>query len=148
MILVTDTPDQIIKKFIEQHIPRCREYGLPDDGQSLGVFDEKAGHLVGGFYYHNWDPKAGVIEMSGASIRPRWFTRSILVSLFAYPFLGLGCQMVFMHHSVKDTQLAARLKQYGSSQHLIPRRYGRDEDGLISTLTIEDWKKHPFHKDR
>ena len=147
MILVTDCND-IIKTFIEQRIPRCREHGLPENGQALGVFDDKAGKLLGGFYYHNFDPHSGVIEMSGAADSKRWFNRSILVSLFAYPFLGLGCQMVLMHHSAKDTQLAARLKQYGSSQHLIPRRYGRDEDGLISTLTIEDWKKHPFHKDR
>lgn len=119
---------------------------MPDNGQAIGVVDEKAKRLIGGIYYHDYDPEAGVIEMSAAAIDKRWLTRKTLYGLFAYPFIGLGCQLVAARHSANDTALARVFRAYGFHQVVIPRLFGRDEDAIISTLTKEAWLANKFHK--
>ncbi len=146
MILVPDGPDRHIKQFIERGIPRCRERGLPEEGQAIGVVDEKSRRLIGGIYYHDFDPDAGVIEMSAAAISKRWLTRKTLYGLFAYPFIGLGCQLVAARHSADDAALARIFKAYGFHQVIIPRLFGRDTDAIVSTLTVEAWRENKFHR--
>ncbi len=144
MIRCVFEPQDALKHFIESHIPRCRERGLPDGGAAIGVINDDV--LVGGIYYHDYDPESGVLEMSSASTDKRWLTRSTLYTLFNYPFNELGCQMVAARHSAKDKALARIFKAYGFHQVTIPRLFGRDEDGIISTLTDDAWRANGFHK--
>jgi RimJ/RimL family protein N-acetyltransferase len=138
-------PKDAIKAFIEKNITRCRERGLPGRGACIGVINEK-NELIGGIYYHDFDPDAGVIEMSSAATDKRWLTRRTLYTLFSYPFNQLGCQMVAARHSTKDKALARIFRAYGFKQVIIPRLFGRDDDAIISTLTVEDWRSNGFHK--
>lgn len=137
-------PQEPIKAFIEAHIPRCAVRGLPSPGFAIGVIDGD-GNLVGGFYYHDYDPDAGVIEVSASSTDKRWLTRKTLLGLFSYPFNDLGCQLVAARHSAKDAPLARMFRAYGFKQVTIPRLFGRDDDAIVSTLTVEDWKDNGFH---
>lgn len=137
-------PREEIKAFIGANIPRCAERGLPPKGSAIGVV--KGDELIGGFFYHDYDPDAGVIEISGASTDKGWLTRLVLFTLFSYPFLDLGCQMVAMRHSANDKPLARMLRAYGFKQVVIPRLFGRHEDAIVSTLTVEDWLNNGFHK--
>lgn len=138
-------PQEPIRRFIEYHIPRCRERGLPDGGAAIGVVNDDE-ELIGGIYYHDFDPDAGTIEISSAATDRRWLTRSTLKVLFTYPFEGLGCQMVAARHSAKDKALARMFRAYGFKQVTIPRLFGRDEDGILSTLTDDAWRSNGFHK--
>ena len=138
-------PQEPLKAFIERNIPRCATRGLPQSGKAIGVIN-RANQLVGGFYYHDYDPDAGTIEISGASVEKRWLTKEILKGLFSYPFDGLGCQLVAMRHSAKDKALARMLRAYGFSQVTIPRLFGRDDDAIVSTLTVEDWRANRFNR--
>lgn len=138
-------PKEPIKAFIESHIPRCVERGLPGSGVAIGVIDDE-NNLCGGFYYHDYDPDAGVIEISAAATDKRWLTRRTLYSLFSYPFNELGCQLVATRHSVRDKPLARMFRAYGFKQVIIPRLFGRDEDAIVSTLTVEDWRANKFHR--
>jgi hypothetical protein len=38
-------------------------------------------------------------------------------------------------------------RAYGSKQVTVPLLFGSTEDGIISTLTIEDWRANRFHKE-
>ena len=118
--------------------------GLPrgfGNCKAIGVIDDD--RLVAGMVYSNWNPEAGVIEMSGASINPRWLTRPVLQAVFAYPF-EIGCQMVVMRVSENDKRLHRQLTSYGFKPHEIPRLRGRRESEIIFTLTDDDWKAGKF----
>lgn len=104
----------------------------------MAVYDDA--HLLAVVVYHNWDPKAGVIEISGAAESPRWLTRFVLKSLYAYPFDLLGCQMVVQRNAASNARVNGILARLGFRNHRIPRLRGRDEDEIIWTLTVEDWR--------
>lgn len=119
---------------------------MPGNSAAIGVADGN-NELIGGFVYHDYDPQAGVIEVSMASIDKRWWSRAILYGLLSYPFYQLECQMVGSRISASDLPLRRMLKAYGFSEYIIPRLFGREADGAICTLTIEAWQGNGFHKE-
>lgn len=136
---------EAVKRFVEQRIPRCEKRGLYPGGTGIAVADNDL--IIGGFYYHHFDPESGVVEISAAADDKRWLTRRVLYDLFSYPFDELGCQMVLLRHSANDKPLARMLRAYGFDQVTIPRLFGRNEDCIISTLTVEAWRNNGFHKE-
>lgn len=139
--------DQAVAAWVARHIPGC-ERGF-DTCRAMGVLDGE--RLVAGMVYHNWEPEHGVVEISGAAITARWLTRPVLWQMFAYPFQGIGCQMVLMRVSERNEQWNGRglprlLKAYGFDKHTIPRLYGRHEDGHVFSLTDDAWRDNGFHR--
>lgn len=103
------------------------------------------GEIIAVVVYHNWTPAQGIIEFTGTAENRRWLTRRVLHEMFSYPFSIPGIQMVFSRTS-ENQQHLRQLKAYGFNQVRIPRLYGRDEDGIINTLTIEQWRNNRFEK--
>lgn len=118
-----------------------------DFGECVGIGVDRDGELIGGFVFHNWSPDAGVIEVSFAGIDGRWLTRPVLHGVFSYAFDQLGCQMVCSRTPATLRRAARIARAYGFKQVTIPRLFGRTEDGIISTLTVEDWRANGFHKE-
>ena len=67
----------IVGPFVAAHIPHCGR-GFGDKIMTLGVVDGE--RLIGGLVFHNHDPEAAIIEISGAAIDPRWLTRETLAA--------------------------------------------------------------------
>jgi RimJ/RimL family protein N-acetyltransferase len=135
--------DKIVAQLVSRLIPF--EEGDFSPCVALGV--DRGGELIGGFVFNNWSPEAGVIEVSIAGVDRRWLDRSILFAAFAYPFEQLGCQMVCSRTPARLKPALRIARAYGFKQVTIPRLFGRDEDGIISTLTVEDWRANGFHKE-
>lgn len=128
--------DKTVADFVAAHIPGCaRGFSAC---RAIGVLNS-TGTLVAGVVYHDWNPEAGVIELSCAAMTPRWLTRSILRVIFAYPF-QIGCQMAVFRVSERNTRLHRQFDALGLRRHAIPRLYGRNEDGIVFTLTDDDWR--------
>ena len=125
-----------------QHIGLPRGFGKPY--VTMGVFD--GDRLVSVIVYNNWNPEAGVIEMHGAGITPRWLTRPVLAEMFAYAFDGAGCQTAVMRVSERNTRLLRMLTSYGFDHVLVPRLRGRDEGERIFYLTDDAWRSNRFHR--
>lgn len=144
--------EQLVGPWVAARIEGC-ERGFGEPGykfKALAVSDGK--DLVAGMVYHNWHPEAGVIEISGAASTARWLTRPVLWAMFSYPFDGIGAQMVVMNVSPENEMFNGRglkrlLKAYGFKEHLIPRLKGREKDGILFTLTDDDWRANGFHKE-
>lgn len=135
--------DADVERFISTLVPGCEDgFGA---SRSIGVIDQD-GRLLAGMAFHGWNPHARTIEFSGAAISPRWMTRAILHKLFAYAFDDVGCQMIVTRNSIKNTRLHRQLARYGFSRFDIPRLFGADEDGVVWTLTIEDWRMSDFYE--
>lgn len=128
--------DKTVADFVAQLIPNCGR-GF-SHCRAIGIIDSD-GRLVAGVVYHDWNPESGVIEMSAAATTPRWLTRGILCEIFSYPF-RIGCQMAVFRVSGKNTRLHRQFDALGLRRHPIPRLYGRNEDGIVFTLTDDDWR--------
>lgn len=131
-----------VERFVADLIPRCAEGFGPCN--AVGIINND-GLLVAGWVWHGWDVPAQTIEFSGASITPKWMTRSILHELFSYAFDLLGCQMIMTRNSEHNTRLHRQLSAYGFTRHDVPRLFGRSEDGVVWFLTDDQWRASAFY---
>jgi RimJ/RimL family protein N-acetyltransferase len=115
------------------------------DCTAIGVAEDE--RLIGGFVFHNYNPVTGVMEISFAGMSRRWLTREIIYAVFSYLFDQLGCQMAISRTPAGMKHALRMTRSYGFSQVTIPRLFGRNEDGIISTLTEEAWRANGFHKE-
>lgn len=113
---------------------------------TMGVIDR--GEVIAVVVYHNWSRRCGVIELSAAATTPRWLARPVLYSMFAYPFLHLGCRVVVLRVSERNQRMISIALRYGFTGYRIPQLRGPDEAEIILTLTAEDWQSNGFHDGR
>jgi len=125
-----------IARFVAQFAPpsgggygRCK---------TIGVIDQD-GKLIAGLVYFNYDPGAAVIEFGAAAVDRRWFNRVTYRRMFEYPFIECGCQMLFGRVRADNELLLSQLARLNFNLTYMPRMYGRDEDGVICTLTDDQW---------
>jgi hypothetical protein len=138
--------DEAVAHFVAQLIPSCRVRGFERNAKSIGIIDDN-GLLIAGLVYHNYDPVSEIIEISGAALPGKyWLTRETIKRMYQYPFLQVGCQMVFQRNSAEDERLLGMLATYDYTLIRVPRMLGRDKDGVICTLTYEDWANNRFNK--
>ncbi|QAX31314.1 GNAT family protein [Leisingera sp. NJS204] len=100
--------------------------------------------LVAGIVYHNFEPDAGVIEMSAFSTRRDWVSKSRLALLFQYPFEQLGCRAVVARHSEHNRRTRRIWAALGAEQTLVPDLRGPNEAEVIAVLTREAWHGSKF----
>jgi RimJ/RimL family protein N-acetyltransferase len=128
--------------FVSQRIWReKRSFGFYT---ALGVVD-KNNTIVAGMIYHNYEPDAGVIEVSGAADTARWLTKPVLWEMFDFPFNQLKCQTVAMRVDPSHKQLSRILPSYGFSKHILPRLRGRNKDECVYLLHDDVWRENGFH---
>ena len=139
--------DGAVARFVAQLIPHCDRRGFPKGVEAIGVLDD--GQLVAGLVYYWHNPVSGTIEMAAAALRGRyWLSRAIVERAFNHAFGRRGCQMVIMRVRADNGPLLKRLAAFGFDRYHIPRLYGRNADGVICTLTIDQWAVHPLNRHR
>jgi len=130
--------DVVVAGFVASMIPACRNRGF-GKCMTIGVID--GDELVAGIVYHNWNPEAGVIEISCAALPGRtWMTRETIKRAYQYPFLHLGCQMVMQMTAAEDTRLLRQLAALNYAFITLPRILGPEADGVVCLLTREAWQ--------
>lgn len=100
--------------------------------QAIGFLSD-AGTLEAGAVYHDWNPEKEAIEMSFASLNPRWVSRSTAMLIFGYPFAQLGCRVVY--GKTEEPIIVRIFKALGGDGYAIPGLW------TIVTLTAEQWSK-------
>lgn len=109
------------------------------ESRAIGI-QNRAGMLVGGVVYHNWTPHAGTIELSAGSLSAKWLTRRLIGQLLAYPFYACECQMLIGQTEKKNERDRKLMCGIGFREQHVPRLFGRDNDGILQTLTDDQWK--------
>jgi hypothetical protein len=138
--------DQIVSQFVAALIPHCRR-GFGPNIKTLGVVDNGDGSLVAGIVWHNWDPEAQILEISGAAIPgAQWLTRETLKHMYRFPFHVCNCQMVVQRTPADDERLLYMLSRYDYAFVTVPRLFGRHRDGVVCMLTREAWENNRFNK--
>jgi hypothetical protein len=122
--------DELVADFVAQMIPHVRRRGFGKACRAIGVVDAD-NELIAGFVYHNLSEEAGLIEISAAALPGRlWVTPETLKTMYQFPFLQCGCQMVL--HKVLSTN-ERMLRQFAALNCkliAIPRLFGRERDGV------------------
>jgi len=108
---------------------------------SLGCF--KDGKIAGATVFHDWNPEAGVMAMSGAG-DPGWMTLRHIFLAHWYIFEASNCQLSVMQVSERNDRMRKTAEHFGYTGHVIPRLRGRDEAEVIYTLPVEDWLESKF----
>ena len=106
--------------------------------KTIGMIDAE-GKLIAGLVYFNYDLEAEAIEFGAAAITPRWFTRATYRRMFEYPFVECGCQMLYGRVRAENEHLLSLLARVNFNLTMVPRMYGRSEDGVLCTLTDDQW---------
>lgn len=136
--------DTLVSQFVASLIPHCRR-GFGPNAKTIGVIDEQD-RLIAGLVYHNYDPEAEIIEISGAATTARWLSRGMVARMHQYPFHQCGCQMVAMRIPADNERLLRQLAVYDYVFTKVGRLFGRERDGVLATLTFEDWAANRFNK--
>jgi hypothetical protein len=136
--------DGIVSAFVARLIPHCQR-GFGFNIKTIGVIDD--GDLIAGLVYHNWDPEAGLIEISGAALPGEpWLSRETIRRMYQYPFHVCNCQMIAQRLPADDERQQRMLAAYGYMLIRVPRLFGRDRDGVLALLTAEDWAANKFNR--
>jgi RimJ/RimL family protein N-acetyltransferase len=139
--------DELVANFVASLIPECRERGF-GKCRAIGIADAE-GKLLGGLVYRNWCPELGTIEISGAALPgTNWLSRRTVQIMYDYPFYQVGCQMV-IKTTMADNEIVLRIMAaVGFTLHHIKRLGGRNRDGVVGTLTVEDWEQSRYNVNR
>ena len=140
--------DEAVAAFVAQFIPECRERGF-GKCKAIGVIDADTGNMLGGLVYRNWCPETGTIEISGGAMPgTNWLSRRTIQIMYDYPFYQVGCQMV-IKTTMADNMIVLRIMHaVGFDLHLVKRLGGRDKDGVLGTLTQEQWEQSKYNINR
>jgi len=112
--------------------------------QAMAVVD--GDELIAGVLFHNWEPEAGIIELTSASIDKRWITRPVLKAMFEYPFIECKCQAVVLRVADDNKPMHRIAKAYGFEHYIIPRLRGREANENVFVLTEENWRENKFNR--
>ena len=129
-----------VARWVAERIPGC-ERGW-DACVALRVYRDET---IGAVIFHDWNPEAGVMCMSGAG-EPGFLNRAILFAVHSYIFDAAKCQLAVMQVSERNERMRRIGLAYGYTETRVPRLRGRNEAEVIMTLTEEDWRASRFHR--
>lgn len=103
--------------------------------------------IIGACLFHNWDADAGVIELTSASLSPKWLSRPVLRAIFGYAFDELKCQAVVLRVDPDNVRMCRIASAFGFQRHDIPRLRGRDKAEALFILGDDEWRGGRFFKE-
>lgn len=103
--------------------------------KAMGVV--KDGTLRAGIVYHDWQPQHETISFSAFAVDRKWTDRKTIKAIFDYPFSF--CQMLWAQTDV-DNIPRSIFRKLGGQEIVVPRLFGRERDGVIMTLTDDQWR--------
>ncbi|HXV24190.1 MAG TPA: GNAT family protein [Alphaproteobacteria bacterium] len=124
MILTGQT--ETIVRWVEARLPGYRAFDAP---AGFGVLRE--GRLAAGVIFHNYDARAGDIELVIAADSPRWASREVFFAAFAYPFLQLGCRRVTARVPVANRRARRLVEGAGFTLEGLMRSAAQDGSDVL-----------------
>ena len=138
--------DEVVAKFVAQFIPECRERGF-GKCKAIGIADETG--MLAGLVYKNYQPELGTIEISAAALpETNWYSRRTIQVMHEYPFDQCGCQMVIITTMASNLIVQRILAAIGYDFYYMKRLGGRHQDGVVATLTDDQWQASKYNRNR
>lgn len=122
------------------HLSPCVAFGVT-------VNDELLAGVVYNSYRAGDSKSEPTIEVTMASISPRWCTRRHLAGLLSYPFRQLGCRRLHAVTEATNQPARAFLCHLGFKEEAILRGAYRACDGVLHAMLREEckwlWQEEP-----
>lgn len=142
IVPVYDHPEAV-KRFVALGLfGPDRDFGA---ATAIGFATEAEG-FIAGVVYHNWEPDAGVVELSAYSTRRDWLNRQRLRVLFDYPFDQLQCRLVIARISERNTKVRGLWAHLGAMETRLPQLRADDEDEILAILRADAWRNSKFKR--
>src|SRR5262249_34114191 len=116
----------VIARWVEARVPGYRSFDTP---AGFGVL--RQGRLAAGVVFHNYDARAGDIEVVIAAGAPRWAAREVFFTAFAYPFLQLGCRRVTARVPVSNLRARRLVEGAGFTLEGLMRSAAHDGSDVL-----------------
>lgn len=133
--------DQHVAQWTANRIPAMAGSPFAPPFTAIGVADD-AGAPLAGVVYSNYNPVAGVIEVSMAAASPRWARRGVIRALLHYPFKQLAVQKVFAVLPSTNTRALRFIEGIGFRREgVLARQFGHRPNvhAVIVRMFSEDY---------
>ena len=115
--------DDYLKKWTAKQI------GIDGFGPSVAIGVQRDGEIIAAAVYH--DLREGQIEASIAATSRRWASRSVLQTLFAYPFNQVGANRLLVQCSEANEKAMKMNRQLGFTQEGRLRQLYAPHDAVL-----------------
>ena len=132
MITIITNVDDYVRAWV------AKKLGINGFGPSTAIGIQKNGELIAGCVYHDY--RDGQIESSLASSTKSWANRSVLYSLFAYPFLQVKANRLLVTCAENNEKAMKMNRQLGFVPEGILRELYYPNDGVVWGMLKQECK--------
>jgi len=131
--------DEEIAAWVAERIPHVRGGSF---GPCAAIGVASGGRLLAGIVYHDYQPDCSNVQLSMAADSPLWARRENIAGLLAYPFIQLGCWMVWTA-TPPGNERALRVNEHIGFQRktIIPHAFGRKRHAVICQMLRTDYRR-------
>lgn len=131
--------DAQVAAWVAERIPHVRG-GSFGPCVAIGVGSEAAGRLYAGIVYHEYNAKAGTVQLSMAAESPLWATRNTIRALLSVPFEQFKCFKVWTatpHHGSRALKVNEHIgfKREATLAH----HFGQGVHAIICRMLAPDY---------
>lgn len=123
--------------WILDRLPLVRTFG--QHYRTVGIGDGK--QVIAAVVYYDYYERFKTLQISMASITPRWCSRRTVQAILRYPFVDLGCERVTAHTSSGNTKMIKLFDGVGFKQEGVMRKGFGDQDCLIYGMLRDEAKR-------
>lgn len=123
----------------------AKQIGIDGFGPSVAIGVQRDGEIIAAAVYHDY--RDGQIEASIAASSRRWASRSVLHTLFAYPFLQVGAHRLLVTCNEANKKAMKMNRQLGFTQEGRLRQMYAPHDAIIWGMLKDEckWIKGQFN---
>ena len=132
MIGIVTNIDDYVRAWVAKRI------GIRGFGPSTAIGVQKDGQLIAGAVFHDY--RDGQVEASLSADSPKWATRSVLYSLFAYPFIQMDANRLLVTCDESNKKAMKMNRQLGFTPEGILRQMYCPNDAIIWGMLKDECK--------
>lgn len=127
--------DELIQEWVSRQLGVEKLGGDKFSAAAIMSGDE----IIGGVIFH--DKKGHMIDVSLATVSPKWAAKGVLKDLFAYPFVQLGVERLGAICSKKNKKIRRTMEKLGFKQEGCARKgFGDGSDAIIYGMLKHECK--------
>jgi RimJ/RimL family protein N-acetyltransferase len=107
----------------------AKQIGIDGFGPSVAIGVQRDGEIIAAAVYH--DLRQGQIEASIAATSRRWASRSVLHTLFTYPFYQVGANRLLVQCSEANDKTMKIVRQLGFTEEGRLRQLYAPHDAVL-----------------
>ena len=146
MAVILTGRDELFAKWAAKRIHNVGDAGFgPCRAVGIATGKEASDRLLAVFVFHDYQPRFGTVQLSGAAADPHWASRGIIRGILAVPFLQYRCHLVWSAIPHTSERVIRLTKALGFKQEAILKdRFGKGNHAVIVRMESRDYDRRYF----